>query len=350
MANGTVTTTPKTPTTTGVNWGDYQKKIQTAAAATRQTGQPSAEGVSAAEQAASKLKGTRGDLGKAAVENYKIQQGAQQKQAEKAASALEMVGGATQRSIQGLEGIQQSVRQTTRSANEAWNSAAEQANEYVKASKARVGEVLTKLDKIHDDFNKERSFAKAHDMQATVQATIGSMRNEERNILETFGADSPEFQQFQASKRSALATVQSNIHASYQKIKEDQNTAYLGTVSDAMTKSNMYLGFQEQQHVEMLKYRDQAKTSYALQAAQMDATLEQMKMSGMENMANWLVETPSFTMDMTPLMGMLNDLSEAQTAEEEAAAEAAGQPSKWVSYQGAGTGKTMWKQVPANKW
>jgi len=70
----------------------------------------------------------------------------------------------------------------------------------------------------------------------------------------------------------------------------------------------MYVGFQEQQHVEMLKYSEGAKAQYALQAAQLDTTLEQMKMTGMENLANWILETPSFTMDMTPLMTMIADL------------------------------------------
>lgn len=318
MANGTGTAIPvpgTTPQTGGLNIPDYQKKVQSAAAATRRTGEPSKQGLASAEKAAGQLRGARGDVGRAAVESFRTQAGAQKSQAQKAASALEMMGESTQRGLQNLEAIQSSVRQTAQRATESWGTAAEKADEYVKAARTRVGEVLGKLDQVNEEFGKERSFAKAHAMQASVQATIGSMRREERNILENYGTDSPEYQQFQASKRSALATVQSNIHASYQQMQEQQNQTYINAVSDAYTKSNMYLGFQEQQHVEMLKFREQSRTAYALQVSQFDVAVEQMKMSGMENLANWMVETPSFTMDMTPLMTLLSDLQTAQETE-----------------------------------
>jgi hypothetical protein len=35
----------------------------------------------------------------------------------------------------------------------------------------------------------------------------------------------------------------------------------------------------------------------------------------MENLANWMVETPTFSMDDTPLMTLLADLSQSQSAE-----------------------------------
>lgn len=309
MANGTNT---GIVSPTKLDTVDYQKKVQSAAAATRATGTPPQGGIESAKKAAETLKGTQKEVGKAAVSGFEAQATAQKQQAEKAASALEMVGSATLAGVQNLERIQSSIRKSTQSATESWGAAAAKADEYVQKAGARVQEVLTKLDQINEDFTQDRSFAKAHAMQSSVQATIGSMRDEERNILQNYGADSPEFQQFQASKRSALATVQSNIHASFQQMAEAQHNTYLNVVSDAYTKSNMYLGFQEQQHVEMLKYRDQSKTSYELQTAQLDATLEQMKMQGMENLSNWIVQTPSFTMDMAPLMTMLSDLKTTQ--------------------------------------
>jgi hypothetical protein len=153
-------------------------------------------------------------------------------------------------------------------------------------------------------------------MQASVQATIGSMKAEERNILETYGAGSKEYEQFQMSKMNALGTVQSNIHATYQQLQEKQGQNYLNVVSEAYTKSNMYLGFQEQQHVDMLKYKADAQNAYDLQVSQFEVGVEQLRAQGMENLANWVIETPTFSMDATPLMTLLSDLAQTQAAEE----------------------------------
>ena len=336
--------TISTPQTGGLNYADYQERIRKAAAGTRATGKPSADILAGAKTAASKVGTTYkkttdttvpgeatteyplsalGDVAKTAVASYEQQAAAQEKQAEKAASALEMVGETTLAGMQNLERIQTGVRQQVQKASESWGAAAEKADEYVKASRQRVSDVLTKLDEVNDEFGRERSFAKAHAMQASVQAVIGSMRDEERNIAQTYGTESPEYQQFTASKRNALGTVQSNIHTQFQQLAEQQHQTFLTVTSDAYTKSNMYVGFQEQQHVEMLKYSEQAKTEYALQGAQLDASLEQIKMTGMENLANWIIETPSFTMDMTPLVAMLADLqiTEQETAQAAALAE-----------------------------
>ena len=328
---------PTTPQTGGLNYEDYQTRIQKAAAATRATGAVTPD-MTAARQAATKIGRTGaittgpayarkteypyaalGDVAKTAISGYEQQAAGQKKQAEKAASALEMVGETTLQGMRGIERIQEQVQVGAQKASETWGAAAEKADEYVKASRSRVGEVLTKLDEINEDFAKERSFAKAHAMQASVQAVMGSMRAEERNITETYGVASPEYNQFRSSKMNALATVQSNIHTSYQQLAEQQKNTYMNVVNEAYTKSNMYVGFQEQQHVEMVKYSEGAKASYTLQVAQMDATFEQMKMAGMENLANWILETPSFTMDMTPLMTMLADLQMTAQTQAQAA-------------------------------
>jgi hypothetical protein len=241
-----------------------------------------------------------------------------QKEAEKAATAQEMMGDVTTQYMQNLEAIQARTRAQMESSEDAFGAAAEKADEYVQAARGRVSTVLNKLDEINTQIMEDRDFAKAHAMQASVQATLGSMKAEERNIIENYGMDSKEYQQFVGSKQTALATVQSNIHASYQRLADEQGKTYMNVTADAMTKSHMYLGFQEQQHVEMLKYREQSKQAYALQAAQFDVGVEQLKMAGMENLANWIIETPTFSMDMTPLVTMIGDLVQTQKAAEQA--------------------------------
>ena len=294
----------------------YQKTIQKTAAATRDVGPTAVP--SGAQTAVGALKGAYKGIGETAVSQYGQQAEVKQKEAEKAATALEMQGGATIEYLQRLDKIREGVTARADAARDAWGAAPEKADEYVQAARSRVGEVLSKLDDINSQIGKDRDFSKAHAMQASVQATIGSMRAEERNIVETYGAESKELEQFQMSKMNSLGVVQSNIHASYQQLQEKQGQNYLNVVSEAYTKSNMYVGFQEQQHVDMLRYKADAQNAYDLKVSQFEIGVEQLRSSGMENLANWIVETPTFSMDATPLMTLLSDLVQTQTAEEQA--------------------------------
>jgi len=249
-------------------------------------------------------------LGQAAITNYGAEYEAMQKQATQSAQGLELMGEATFASQQRMEALQAGVTADYESAKGSWDLAAEKADEYVQSSRLRIGETLAKLDEINEQIGKDRDFSKAHAMQVQAQAVLGSMKAEERNILETYGGQSKEYAQFQMSKQTSLATAQSNIHANYQQFAEQQGITYMNVVNEAMWKQNMYTSFQEQQHVEMLKYMADAKAGYAMQHAQFQIGVEQLKMAGMENLANWIVSTPSFTMDSTPLITLLAELSQ----------------------------------------
>ncbi len=316
----------------------YQKTIQKTAAATRDIGDVSMP--AGLTQAVTKRSpgGTARALGEAALSQYGKQAVTQQKQAEKAATALEMQGGATIEYLQRLDKIREGVTTKAAAAREAWAAAPEKADEYVQASRSRVGEVLEKLDDINSQIGKDRDFSKAHAMQASVQATLGSMRSEERNIVETYGTDSKEFEQFQMSKLNTLGAVQSNIHASFQQLQEKQGQNYLNVVSEAYTKSNMYVGFQEQQHVDMLRYKADAQNAYDLQVSQFEIGVEQLRSAGVENLANWIIETPTFSMDATPLVALLSDMfsMEAATARADTLARQQVEASRKGTFKGFG--------------
>ena len=308
MANGNIPS-PATPAE-GTGGQDYLAKLRKTVAATRDIGDVTVP--KEAKAAAAGLEGFRGEQAAGAIQQYERQAVTTQKEAEKAATGLEITGEATEKFMGNLKAIQGRVKTQVANAQESWGAAAEKADEYVQAARSRVGEVLGKIDEINSQIAKDRDFSKAHTMQASVQSVIGSMKREERNILETYGTDSKEYQQFTASKMTALATVQSNIHSTYAQLAEQQGQIYLNATADAMTKSNMYLGFQEQQHVEMLKYKDGAKNAFNLQVAQFQTGVEQLKMAGMENLANWIIETPTFSMDVTPLLTLIGDLQTTQ--------------------------------------
>jgi hypothetical protein len=317
MADPITTTTPTgttlqqaaagttTPTT---DWDQYQKTLQEAVTKAGTVEGADANPLYPLYKQAKTYGGTTKSTAEAMMTAYEAQKKALQSQADISASALQMMGEATQASIQRLESIQAGVEGEYGATKGTWDEAAEKADEYVQAARARVGETLDTLDSIFKEIQQDRDFAKAHAMQSSVQAVLGSMKTEERNILQNYGADSKEYQQFRMGKQNTLAVAQSNIHAAYQQFQEQQNLTYLNAVNETMWKHNMYTSFQEQQHVEMLKWTAQAKNEYALQKAQFDVGMEQMKLAGMENLANWMIQTPIPMMDAMPWVAMLSDI------------------------------------------
>ena len=318
--------------------GEYESTIQQQAAQTRGIGDVSVP--AGAEKTIGALEPGYKGVGEMAVSEYGKQAETQKKRAEKAATALEMQGGATVDYLQRLDEIREGVMARGGAAHDAWAAAPEKADEYVQAARSRVGEVLAKLDDINSQIGRDRDFSKAHSMQASAQAVLGSMRAEERNIVETYGADSKELGQFRTSKMNTLGVVQSNIHVSFQQLQEQQGQNYLNVVSEAYTKQNMYLGFQEQQHVDMLKYKADAQNAYDLKVSQFEIGIEQLKSAGAENLANWIIQTPTFSMDATPLITMLFDLYATQkTGQQIARAQKdTGGGIDWSGIVGAGVG------------
>ena len=149
----------------------YQQTIQKTAAATRDVGDVTTP--AGAQTAVGELKGAYKGIGETAISQYGKQAEVKQKEAEKAATALEMQGGATIEYLQRLDKIREGVTSRADAARDAWSAAPEKADDYVQASRSRVGEVLAKLDDINSQIGKDRDFSKAHAMQASVQAALG---------------------------------------------------------------------------------------------------------------------------------------------------------------------------------
>lgn len=241
-----------------------------------------------------------------------------QVQAAKAAAALEMTGDTTAAYLQRLEGLGSQVAASGSRSSDLWNQAVEKADEYVKSARARVGQVLTKLESLSEDITKDWSFSKAHDMQVAAQGVLGAMKAEEKGILENYGPDSAEYQQFKMTKARSLALAQSDIHGKYNQTWTAIKTSVLNATNEAMQKLHMYTSFQEQQHVETLKAMAQYSAAYEMQVAQTQLGIENLKMAGLENLANWLVQTPTFAVDMGPFLAQLSELAEANWAEKPA--------------------------------
>ena len=144
MANDVLN--PVTPTG-DFDYESYQKKIEQTAAATRDVGDVTAP--AGAKTAVGGLRGAYKGIGETAIAQYGRQAEVKGKEAEKAATALEIQGGATIEYLQRLDKIREGVTTRAGAARDAWAAAPEKADDYVQAARSRVGEVLAKLEDIN---------------------------------------------------------------------------------------------------------------------------------------------------------------------------------------------------------
>ena len=229
--------------------------------------------------------------------------------AAKEGEAVKVKGAQVANLQQRLSEIQLNQSTVYQSAQAAYDASGDKADEYVQGANARLGEHLAHLDSINEKIWRERDFSQAHAMQAGAQAVLQSMKEEERGIIQQYGADSKEFEQFTQGKKVALASMQSNIFNNYQQLAEQQHQTFLMATNEAYWKQSMYISFQEQQHVEMLKYIAGAKNQYAMQQAQFDIGIAQLEAANMGDWAQYISDAPTFSFDGTPYIGMLMSIS-----------------------------------------
>jgi len=252
---------------------------------------------------------------KAAIKGFGTQAAAKKQEAAKAAQALALKGAGTEATMRRLAELQTEAMGRRQKASEAWGAAAEKAGEYVQSAELRTRQALNRLDSINAEISQGRDFAKAHAMNAAVQGVIGSMSEYEDQVVQKYGVDSKEYQQFQAKKAQTLSTTQSQIETSYRQLAEQQSLTYMNASNELQWKEDMYKSFQEQQHVETLRYLSQANDAYDMQLSQFNLAIEQMRGTEMENIANWIVQTPVFSMDVMPLVTFASDLVASRNAE-----------------------------------
>lgn len=314
---------PNNPTADTFDYEAFQKKVQDISAQTADVKVPETPNLDTGTGAkvARWIRESQPNFGRqdpritAALTSYESQVEASKQRAGKAAAALELQGQQTADTMRRLEQLETNVEGQYATVAGQWSDAIEKADEYVKASRTRVSDVLSKLDSLTVDINEGRDFAKAHDMQASVQAVLGSLQTEGRGIAEKYGVESKEYQQHQQLKERSLATIQSNIHVGYQKLQEAQDQTILEATNEAMLQSHMYVNFNEQQHVKTMELAAQSSQAFSLQSTQMLLSIDQMRANQMENFANWIIQTPSFTVDTSPLIAVISDINAEKRAQ-----------------------------------
>lgn len=245
----------------------------------------------------------------AAVETYTSQRKAMEKDAEKAAAALEIKAAGTAESMKRMASVASGIAIAKEGSAALYARAGQEIEDYQRNVKDRAAASMAKLEETYKEMGKNRDFSQAHATQAGVQATIGTMNEEGRNVAERYGTDSMEYKEWEGRKSASLATLNSNITATYQQFRETQDNAFLNATNEQLWRSDQYASFADQSAVEgrlaIARYSDE----FSLNASQLQISLEQMRGTALDDIANWIQQTPSYYMDATPTVSLLGELS-----------------------------------------
>lgn len=254
----------------------------------------------------------------AAMQSAMAQRDTLIKQADAAGTGLELRGSAYETAMRRLDAISASAEADKIKITDGADEAAKKAEEYVKDNRARIDFNLDRLKAIKDEIDQGRDFAKTHGLLAAAQAVRGSIDSTLRELSRTLpkGAQDPAYQVEAARMNVKLAEVQSQIHSTFQQLKEQTGQAYLAATNEQMWKSDMYESFQEQQHVEMLKYANSMQAQYNMQYSDFQTSVARLKLSSSNELATYMEETPYFTMDWSPLASLIADVTDDIRARE----------------------------------
>lgn len=250
------------------------------------------------------------------LSDYELAKKTTQEQADKAATGLEIEGANTINYLQSLGGIQDKINAQVSSASDMWNKSIVTADKYIQDAKGRADSMLKQLDVLNNKVTQDMDFAKAHEMQAAVQGTLGSLRDTERSIAQQYGIDSKEYASVAAGRLSTIATIHSNINASYDKIKAEQGQTYLNAATNLMGASSTAVGYAELNSINTLNLAAENSAAYAMQSSQMEVAIEGLKAGGLENIANWIIQTPVFSVNAAPYISALWSIRKDQKSME----------------------------------
>jgi len=305
-----------TNSTGATNYDAMAKRIQDAASATRKV-----EGADTAVSTLNKYVGslpyTRTQFGsyqptqiqqtgKALIGNLQTDIAAKQQQASKAASALEQKGQSSIESLRRLDAFGEDVAAKGQQAHQSWETAAAQAKDYVATAEYEVARSLKDTTDIGKQIGTNLDFSKAHDMQVSAQAVLGSMKQAEDAIR--VNGKPEELQQFLQMKGQSLALAQSQLHSYHSQLKTNIDTQMAQLRYDVKTKLQQYVGYNQQNHIQVLSSMAASDAQYAIQATQTQFGIEQARMQIGDSFAVFLGSTPTFAIDLQPMLMEINEL------------------------------------------
>lgn len=245
---------------------------------------------------------------KALVQDVKTQEANMKRQAEQHALATQMLMQASMDYQRAMDQIQQGIPLRLEELNGAWERALAKADEIVASAARRSMEAYRQIDQDIAQMRQSLSFEKAHSLQTAVHSLTDQFDHLEAQIAAKYGANSPEMLQFKQNKQLTIANTQSQIHTAFGQLRAQLDAAAGQLRSDTIQRMAMYENYNEQAALDVYKAAAQASNAYALEAAQLRLAAEQYKMNNQTMLAEWIVNTPVFSISYGSLASALATL------------------------------------------
>jgi len=211
-------------------------------------------------------------------------------------------------SMKRLDAFGEDVTLRAEQSHQTWERAASKAAEYVANAEYEVARGLKDVTDTGKAIGTNLDFSKAHDMQVSAQAVLGSMKQAEDAIR--VNGDPNELQQFLQMKGQSLAVAQSQLQAQYGQLKTTIDTQMVQLKYDVKTKLQQYVGYNQQNHVQVLSSMAASDGQYAIHVSEAIFAKEQAKTLIGESFSNFLLnDVPTFAIDLMPMMMAVNELA-----------------------------------------
>jgi hypothetical protein len=217
-------------------------------------------------------------------------------------------------------GMQQTGEAKTKAAgrnqkvDEMQQQAMQQAQQYVTDAKMRSAEMNNKVESLHLETLKSLDAGKVHDMAVNLQGFLGQKKQTLKQVEQQYGRDSAEYAQTQQAYGSGIATAMSSVQSLYSKLRNDANMGYEQVAADVQKAGGQFVGYSEQNHVQILDSQAKVAASEAANRSNFDLAVAQLEGGMYENMANWLVASPFMSASLTPIMSYLAATEQANNA------------------------------------
>jgi len=256
-------------------------------------------GMSLADREANLMKG------QGIVQSYATQREAMGTEAQKNADALRMAGAQTVTTLKNLGETADKVQSQYDAAIGGWTKAMNMAEGNATNAPQQVINSLNQLKAINDQIGVDRDFSKAHDAQATAMSVVNATRGAVKQAAELYGVDSPEYQAAVASKAQSLAAAQSSTIATYQKLSEDQHTAWMNASGTIISYGALNVEKAQEQAVETARYFAQSSQEYSLQVANWQLAKTQLEGTVMGDLVTRMEALGTPMMDVAPFLTAL---------------------------------------------
>ena len=248
--------------------------------------------------------------GKAAMTEWEDQVTVAQTAATQTAAALGVGGAGYLRGFGQLEAAAQKVMDMGTGIADQWAAISTKAMKFVGDAAARIGSGIQTITGLVAQATKDRSFAKAHDIEVAAYQMTGSLKEAERALMASGESDDKKIMQLGQLKTQTLDVAIKSIHGLYQGYAEQMNQSLLNTSAQYLGTATTNLAFQEQYALQVDMAGAAASAAIGMQKTEFDLTRVALEGTMFEGLMTLIDSVPIVSTSFLPLVTHLKGLAE----------------------------------------